>query len=147
MSLIKKSLLTKQEEAQIVSAIEQAETNTSGEIRVRVERECAEDVLDRAAWWFSKLGMNKTVLRNGVLIYVAVDSRKSAIIGDSGIHAKVGSDFWDQTHARMREDFTKGLLVDGITNAVLEVGQRLKTHFPYDTGGDINELPNDISVE
>lgn len=140
-------LLTDQDKERIVKAIGEAEQQSSGEIRVRVERLCGEEVLDRAAWWFKKLKMHKTFLRNGVLIYVAVDDRKSAIIGDVGIHRKLGDNYWAQTLEAMTAQFKTGALVDGIVGAVADVGSRLKEAFPYDAVWDKNELSDEVSVE
>ena len=77
---------------QIVEAIKTAELNTSGEVRVHIETVCKGNVLDRAAEVFAKLEMQKTALRNGVLIYIALESKSFAIIGDSegnaiGLHS------------------------------------------------------------
>jgi len=87
--------LTKDEQAQIVKAIESAELNTSGEIRVHLESLCSGDPFKRAVYLFNKLKMHKTKDRNGVLIYIAFESKKFAIIGDSGINEKVSDNFWD----------------------------------------------------
>ena len=56
------------EKKQIVEAIEEAELNTSGEIRLHVEASCKADVLDRAVYIFEKLDMHKTELRNGGIV-------------------------------------------------------------------------------
>lgn len=81
---------------QIANAIRVAELNTSGEIRLHVEKHCKEEVLDRAAYIFEKLEMHKTQLRNGVLFYLAVEDKKFAILGDAGINQKVAEDFWEK---------------------------------------------------
>lgn len=127
----------------IHAAIGIAENQTSGEIRVYIDDECKEDVLDRAAFVFAELNMHKTNLRNGVLIYLAVKDQKFAIIGDVGIHSKVGDDFWNQVKEGMLEDFRKGAFVDGVEKAVIDAGKKLKAFFPKENR-DINELPNDI---
>ena len=75
-----------EEKVAIVSAIKVAETNTSGEIRLHVENNCAEDALDRAAYWFAELKMHQTAERNGVLFYLALADKKFAILGDMGIN-------------------------------------------------------------
>ena len=80
-----KDLFTEEQQLQIVAAVKEAELNTSGEIKVHIERRCKEDVLDHAAFMFDQLEMQKTELRNGVLIYLAVEDRKLAILGDAGI--------------------------------------------------------------
>lgn len=124
-------------------AVQQAEQHTSGEIRVFVDDYCKEDVLDRAAFVFSKLGMEKTELRNGVLIYVALNDRKFAIIGDAGIHARVGDVFWKEVREGMAAFFKKEMIIDGIEYAVLEAGIRLKEFFPR-AEDDRNELSDDV---
>jgi len=135
---------TKEQQKRITESIRQAELGTSGEIRVRIERFCKEDVLDHAAWLFHQLEMDKTEQRNGVLIYVAIESRKLAIIGDRGINAVVRADFWDSVKEIMRTHFAQEDLTNGISEAVLEAGRLLKQHFPYQQD-DTNELPDDIS--
>jgi len=124
-------------------AVQQAEQHTSGEIRVFVDDYCKEEVLDRAAFVFSKLGMEKTELRNGVLIYVALNDRKFAIIGDAGIHARVGDVFWKEVREGMAAFFKKEMFIDGLEYAVLEAGIRLKEFFPR-AEDDRNELSDDV---
>ena len=99
---------SKEEKAQIKAAVKEAETNTSGEIRVHVDNHCREDVMDRAAWWFGRLEMHKTEKRNGVLFYLAVKDRKFAILGDAGINAVTPEDFWENIKAKMVEHFSEG---------------------------------------
>jgi hypothetical protein len=60
------SFFTKEQQAQILASVREAELETSGEIRVHIETSLKGDVLDRAAWLFKKLGMHKTAHRNGV---------------------------------------------------------------------------------
>ncbi len=81
---------------QIRQAVADAEMDTSGEIRVHIERHCKGDVLDRGAYLFEKLGMHKTEKRNGVLFYLAVDDHKFAILGDAGINAVTPEDYLGQ---------------------------------------------------
>ncbi len=135
---------TKEQKAAMVAAIQQAEKATSGEIRVHIENHCRKNVLDRAADVFAQLKMHKTAARNGVLVYVALEDRKLAILGDAGINAKVPANFWEGIKIRMVEQFKQGLITEGIREAVLSAGNALKTYFPYQTD-DKNELPDDIS--
>jgi uncharacterized membrane protein len=128
----------------IQKAVEDAERFTSGEIRVCVEKRCKEQVLDRAANYFEELGMNKTALRNGVLIYLAVEDHQFAIIGDAGINKVVPPDFWDSTKNAMLEHFIQGNLAQGVITGVNLAGQQLKTFFPFQQDDDINELPNHV---
>ncbi len=137
---------TAEQKSRIVAAIQQAEKNTSGEIRVHIENHSKKEVLDRAAQVFAELKMHKTALRNGVLIYVALKDKKLAILGDAGIHAKVPEHFWDRIKNGMVERFKNGQVCEGICEAVAAVGQQLKAFFPYQAN-DVNELPDEISFK
>ena len=133
-----------EERNEIVAAIEKAELNTSGEIRVHIENHCKDDALDRAAQVFSMLKMHKTRLRNGVLIYLAIKDKRFAIIGDSGINAKVSDDFWDKTKSIMLKEFKSGEFCNGLVKGIGSAGEQLHDFFPYQSN-DINELSDDIS--
>ena len=135
---------TADEQRQIVSAIESAEANCSGEIRVHIDRRCPGNVLDAAADVFASLGMQKTALRNGVLFYVAVDDRKFAVIGDCGINSKVPDGFWNDGKAVVTAEFSAGRYVDGLTKGIILCGEQLKAYFPH-SEDDIDELPNEIT--
>ncbi|HCI56467.1 MAG TPA: TPM domain-containing protein [Bacteroidales bacterium] len=137
---------TKSEKNAILEAIKEAEKNTSGEIRVHIETRCKEDVLDRAAWIFRKLGMDKTRERNGVLFYLAVKDRKFAIIGDAGINSKVPEGFWNQIKEIMEKNFKEGHFAEGLSEGIKLAGEKLKEYFPYNRD-DINELSDDISFD
>ena len=135
---------TEENKLQIASAIRVAETNTSGEIRVHIEKHCNESVLDRAAYWFEKLEMHKTKLRNGVLFYLAVEDRKFAILGDAGINQKVPSDFWEETKELVISKFKESSYAEGLAAGIIKAGEQLKQQFPFKSD-DINELSNEIS--
>ncbi|MFV0365254.1 MAG: TPM domain-containing protein [Mangrovibacterium sp.] len=132
------------EKALIVSAIKQAELNTSGEIRLHMESKCKGEVLDSAAYWFEKLEMHQTEARNGVLFYLAIDDCKFAIIGDAGINAKVEDDFWDSVKELVLKQFKQGNFAEGLAQGIAQAGEKLKMYFPYQTD-DENELPDEIS--
>lgn len=129
---------------EIKNAIRAAELNTSGEVRVHIEKHCKEDVLDRAAYIFEKLEMHKTELRNGVLFYLAVEDRKFAILGDAGINRKVPENFWEDIKKNMLNHFKEGHFTQGLSEGIMEAGKQLKTHFPYQQD-DVNELSDEIS--
>ena len=141
----RKEFFSDAEKQQIVAAIQAAEKQTSGEIRVYVESRCKYvDPRDRAAEVFAVLKMDKTVARNGVLLYVALKDRQLAVLGDQGIHEKVGNEFWQKEVRQILSDFNKANYAEGIAKVVGDIGEALRTHFPYDKDGDINELPDDI---
>jgi uncharacterized membrane protein len=137
-------LFTPEERKRIMKAIETAETDTSGEIRVHVEVSYDGALLDRAATVFARLGMHKTALRNGVLFYLAVKKRQFAVIGDAGINRVVPPTFWDEIRQVIEGHFKNSEFGEGLSKGILMTGEQLKKHFPY-MAGDINELPNEIS--
>ncbi len=136
---------SEQEEQEIVATIRKAETNTSGEIRLHVEATTKGDPLDRAVELFYQLKMDKTELDNGVLFYLAYESKKYAIIGDKGIDEAVGHDFWESIHQGMNAHFKEGRFAKGLMEGITLTGEKLKAYYPYDAEGDVNELPDDIS--
>lgn len=136
--------LTPEEEQEIVDAIGIAERNTSGEIRVHIERETSIDAYEHAKEVFHLLKMDETELKNGVLIYLAIDSKKFAICGDKGINDVIPHDFWDCTRDIMVEHFKEGHFKQGLIAGVLRAGEQLKKFFPYQSD-DTNELSNEIS--
>ena len=140
-----KDLITEADEQQLIEAIKKAEEQTSGEIKLHLERTCSIPVLDRAVQVFGMLKMHETLLRNGVLFYVALESHHFAVLGDEGINAAVPENFWDQVKDTVLSHFKEGRYVEGLTLGILMAGDQLKTYFPYDEKGDLNELPDDIS--
>ncbi len=141
----KKSFFTEEETKLVVKAIHHAEQQTSGEVRVFVEGKCSwMDAMDRAAEIFFKLNMEKTEQRNAVLVYVAVKDRQLAVFGDEGIHNKVGGEYWNKVVGEMLVSFNTNNYAEGIGNCVIQIGDALKTHFPFNRDTDKNELPDEI---
>lgn len=136
--------LTKEEEQEIVEAIRMAEKETSGEIRVHIEKTTSKVPYDRALEVFHELGMDATELKNGVLIYIAVDDHKFVICGDKGINDLVSDDFWDSTKEIMSTQFKTGNFKQGLIDGITKAGAQLQKYFPYENG-DNDELSNEIS--
>ena len=136
--------LTAKEEQDIVEAIRVAELNTSGEIRVHIEKNCKGNVENRALDLFHTLKMDNTKLQNAVLIYVAIEDKTFVIYGDKGINDVVETDFWDSTKNIMQSHFKQGNFKQGLIDGILKSGEQLKKHFPY-LDSDTNELTNEIS--
>ncbi len=133
------------EKEQILNAIDTAEKETSGEIRLYVEsRNSMVNVMDRAAEVFFKLKMEQTTERNAVLLYIAIKDKELALFGDEGIYQKVGAEFWNHAVKDMLAEFSKDNLSNGIEKCILHIGQTLKEKFPFNKLTDHNELPNDI---
>ncbi len=137
------ALFTEEEQEMVTTAIADAEKLTSGEIRVAIEKHCPEEAYDRAVSYFYELNMEKTTQHNGVLIYLAHEDHKFAIIGDRGINKVVPEDFWETTQVAMKAHFASGNYASGIIAGVRLAGEKLAMYFPYDND-DVNELPNDI---
>ncbi|TDD78771.1 TPM domain-containing protein [Flavobacterium caseinilyticum] len=136
--------LTKAEEQEIVEAIRMAEKNTSGEIRVHIEKTTSMDAYDRAMEVFHELKMDETELKNGVLIYLAVEDRHFVICGDKGINDVVQHDFWNCTRDIMVTEFKKGDYKQGLIDGIARAGEQLHHYFPW-KHGDTDELSNEIS--
>lgn len=140
-----KDTITPEDEKQILAAIQAAEENTSGEIRVHIESNCEGDVLDRATEVFAMLHMHLTKLRNGVLFYVALKDHQFAVLGDAGINAIVPDHFWEDITEEVIRNFKQKKYAEGLATGIRMAGEQLKAHFPYNPKGDINELSDDIS--
>ena len=127
----------------VVATIGVAERRTSGEIRVVVARHRVADPVAAARSHFERLGMTRTRHRNGVLIFLAPQSRTFAVIGDKGIHAECGGAFWRELTAAMAGHFQRGDFTGGLVLGINRAGALLAVHFPR-TPGDPNELPNKV---
>jgi uncharacterized membrane protein len=131
---------------EVAAAVGRAEQRTAAEIRVHLDHRCPGDPLTRAVAVFERLGMHRTEHRAGVLVYVAVEDHKLAVIGDAGIHERVGQAYWDALVARVLAHLREGRPRDGLILAVEEVGAALAAHFPR-RPDDRNELPDRVSLE
>lgn len=136
---------TEQEKKQITAAIANAEKNTSGEIRVHLEKNCKGDVFAHAVNVFGKLGMHKTELKNAVLFYLAVQDKKFAIVADKGINDVVPADFWDKIKHELQTHFKQHNFSASLCKAIEDTGKQLSAFFPLQAN-DTNELSNDISI-
>ena len=139
-----REFLSKLEHDRIIQAIHEAESKTSGEIRVLIQRgKLKSDPLVAAQRKFHRLGMHKTRERNAVLIFVAPRVHKFAIVGDQAIHEICGDELWQRVVEGMRTHFQNEKFSDALIEAVKEIGSMLERHFPK-TSDDTNELPNDV---
>jgi uncharacterized membrane protein len=135
---------SQEEQEQIVAAIREAEKQTSGEIKVHIEKKCAGDVMDRTKEVFGFLNLHHTKDHNAVLFYLAYEDRKFAVFGDKGIHDRIPEGFWNSTKDLLRSNFSNHRFTEGLCQGIMEAGLQLKQHFPY-SSDDVNELPDNIS--
>jgi uncharacterized membrane protein len=136
--------LSRADKERLVQAIRTAESQTSGEIRLHLDRRQSGHIVEHAKKVFEKLGMTRTRYRNGVLVYLAVDTKRFAILGDIGIHEKVTLAFWKSLAESVEKQFKEGCFADGLIFAINAIGAELQKHFPSDTD-DRNELRDEIS--
>ncbi len=137
---------SKEEEKNIISAIQEIENKTSGEIRVHLQRSCDGPVLEVGKKVFLELGMHKTERRNGVLFFIVPKEHQFAVLGDSGLDEVVPDSFWEEVRNVMQEDFKKSAFAAGITKGIHMVGNYLTQYFPVQKD-DTNELSDDISYD
>jgi uncharacterized membrane protein len=145
--MTQKEFLEKIDQPRIVSAIAAAEKRTSGEIRVHVQPKVhGAEIRAVAERTFERLGMTKTALRNGVLLFIASEEQRFVILGDAEIHDKVPAGFWDEIAAKLTVRFKAGDFTDGIVEAIHAAGEQLMTYFPRATN-DTDELSNEINIQ
>jgi len=128
----------------IKQVIQKAERRTSGEIRVSVSPLFWGNVRKAAEKAFERLGMTATKERNAVLFFVVPARRKFVVLGDSGIHDKVGQEFWHHIVRSVSEKFKQGDFTGGLVAGIEAVGEDLAKHFPYHAASDTNELPDGV---
>src|SRR5882724_2646948 len=140
-----REFLSKLEHDRIIEAIRDAESKTSGEVRVLIQRgKLKSDPLAMAQRKFHRLGMHKTREQNAVLIFVAPRAHKFAVVGDKAIHEKCGDEFWQRIVEGMRTHFQNEKFSHALIEAISEIGKLLAAHFPQTSPG-ANELPNIIT--
>lgn len=142
--LSQRRLLEIIDDDRVKAAIASAERQTSGEIRVSVSRFFYGSVRRAAERAFERMKMRATRDRNGILFFVVPSRRRFVVLGDEGIHRRVGQDFWDKLVAVMAGDFREGKFNEGLICGIEECGRLLAAHFPYQGERDVNELPDDV---
>ena len=143
MVMTRRQLLRAIDQEKVKAAIEKAEHQTSGEICVSVAPLFWGSIEKAAGKAFSRMGMTRTRERNGVLFFVVPSRRRFVVLGDRGIHEKVGQEFWNRIAAAVSEKFREGDFTDGLVQGIDEVGRQLSTHFPH-VSTDKNELSDDV---
>jgi len=144
MVMTRKKLLQVIDREKIKKAIQAAEHRTSGEICVSVAPFFWGNIHKAADKAFVRMGVARTKHRNGVLFFVVPSRRRFVVLGDAGIHERVGQEFWHRVVAVVSERFRVGDFTGGLVRGIEEVGEQLAAHFPYDAATDENELPDDV---
>jgi uncharacterized membrane protein len=130
----------------VQAAIAACERRTSAEIRVSLSTFFWGRVESAAHKAFDRLGMRNTQQRNGVLIFVVPARRTFVVLGDEGIHSRVGETFWTSVAAAISARFKEGDFTGGLLEGIETIGGALAEHFPYDSVNDRNELPDEVDL-
>ena len=141
-----KEFIAQLDQQRIVDAIATAERMTSGEIRVHIQPRAHGDIRQIGEKTFERLGMTKTALRNGVLLFIACEEQRFVILGDKGINELAPAGFWDEIAAKLTIRFKAGEFTDGIVEAIHSAGEELRHDFPR-AHDDADELTNAINIE
>jgi uncharacterized membrane protein len=144
--MTRRKLMRIVDSARLKEAIQKAERRTSGQICVSVSSLFWGDVQRAADKAFVRLGMSQTSHRNGVLLFVAPSRRKVVVVGDIGIHEKVGQEFWSGLVNKVVERFKEDDFTEGLVRGIEEVGEQLACYFPFDAASNVNELPDDVEI-
>jgi uncharacterized membrane protein len=120
---------------EILGAIAGAETRTSGQIRVRVEKRAGKDPLAKARDAFAGAGLRTPEQKNNVMFYISVEDKKFAVLGDDGINAKVSADFWENIKEAVLVKFRQKQYAIGLAGGITLAGEKLAEYFPQEKEG------------
>jgi putative membrane protein len=109
------------------------------------EARATEVAEEQAVQEFHRHGLHKTKNAIGVLLFVSLLERRVIVLGDAGIHAKVGDDHWTGTAKAVLDGIAAGSLRDGLLAGIERCGAVLAEHFPAQRH-DVNELPDRLIV-
>ncbi len=140
----RRALIRKLDVPRIEAALKEAETRTSGEIRVSVAPLFWGGMEKEARLAFERLGMTNTAGRNGVLIFLCPSRKRFVVMGDEGIHQKVGQPFWEKVAQALSAKFKQGDFTGGLVDGIHTIGHELEVHFPHQGDKDVNELPDTV---
>ena len=107
-----------------------------------------EAVRSRALRAFHDHGLHKTTEGTGVLLFASLLEREAVVLGDHGIHARVGDGEWKATVDALVAGLERGAPADGFVEAIGRCGARLAEHFPRSGVAPApNELPDAINLD
>lgn len=106
----------------------------------------SERARERAMRMFIERGIHKTRDQSGLLLMLSEVEHQVVILGDSGIHEKVGDTGWESYVDRIANGFKGGEAASSIVGVLQDLGDTLATHFPP-RDDDTNELSNDVVVQ
>ncbi|MFM8356969.1 MAG: TPM domain-containing protein [Verrucomicrobiota bacterium] len=127
----------------VLRAIQSAESTTSGEIRVAVAAKPASDPAGAARQAFDRLGMERTPMRNAVLLYLAPSAGQVAVVADETVVFRCGPDFGREAERSIATALRRGRLTAGVVDAIRRLGERLAAHFPP-SRAERNDFPDQV---
>ena len=95
---------------------------------------------------FYRNGVYNTKNKTGILIYISLAERMVVVIGDEGIHNKVGDEAWKDVINIIVKGIKTKKLEQGIIDGIESCRGLLKKHFPA-AADDKNELSNKVVYE
>lgn len=130
----------------IEKAVAEAESCTSGEVVVRLKQSVdttAQTVREAAFEEFLRLGVKETRLRNGILLFIALDQQQVELIADEGIYKVVPQGTWQRVVDIITLGFRAGVPAHAIVMGVKLISDLLSSHFPP-LPTDTNELSDRV---
>ena len=107
----------------------------------RVELELA--ARERAVRAFHEHGLHRTAQGTGVLVFASLFERRAVVLGDRGIHEKMGDAEWQRAVSALVAGMGRGDPATGFCEAIALCGAKLAEHFPRGpSDGPGNELPD-----
>jgi putative membrane protein len=106
-----------------------------------------QEVRARAVRAFHEHGLHDTAEGTGVLVFASLRERQAVVLGDHGIHGKMGDGEWQAAVDGLVAGLRRGAPVDGFVEAIGRCGARLAEHFPRDGSARGNELPDTINLD
>ncbi len=112
-------------------------------------REMAQATRVRALRAFQENDLHHTAKGTGVLVFASLLERRAWVMGDHGIHSKMGEGEWERAVAALVAGIRSGDPATGFCDAIGRVGAKLAEHFPRGPGtaGPGNELPDRLVQE
>ncbi len=100
---------------------------------------------ERALRAFHEHGLHRTEQGTGVLVFASLFEREAVVLGDHGIHARMGDD-WQKAADALVAGLRAGAPARGFVDAIAICGARLAQHFPREPGAatPLNELEDGI---
>ncbi len=118
------------------------------ERRLAGEQAMEDAVRARALRAFAEHGLHRTAESTGVLVFASLFERRAVVLGDKGIHERIGDAEWGRAVTALVAGLHDGDPGRGFVDAVAICGAQLARQFPSGEGlrANPNELEDTIRV-